>query len=85
MGRRCEPEELQQGFEVGDDLVLSEEGIAVNGLGIALDTEVASQLHIEANLPSNRDVQEMQVGHRLKLHSSVDYHPHPQKTTETSE
>ena len=44
------PEDLQQGLAVGDNLVLGQEGVAVNGGGVALHAEVAPQLHVEAHL-----------------------------------
>ncbi len=44
------PEHLQEGLAVGGDLVHGEEGVAVDGHGVALHAEVAAQLHIEAHL-----------------------------------
>lgn len=36
------PEELQKGLEVGHNLILSEIGVAVDGLCVALDAEISS-------------------------------------------
>ena len=59
----CIPEKFKKSFEVGNHLVLSEESIAINGLGVALDAEVASQLYIETNLQGmGRFEESMQAG-----------------------
>lgn len=50
MSVRAAPEDLQERFAVWNDLVQGEEGVAVNGHGISLHAEVATQLHIEAHL-----------------------------------
>ena len=58
-GRVQAPEELQQGFAVGHHLVLLEEGVAIDGGGVALDAEVAPQLNIEADLSTQYSDQEI--------------------------
>lgn len=50
LARAAGPEELEQGFAVCRHLALPQVCVSVDGCCVALDAEVAAQLHIETNL-----------------------------------
>lgn len=73
------PEHLQQCLAVRHDLVLGHERVAKDGHRVALDAEVAAQLHIEANLHAQQPIlaeSKDAAAQRTQIQTAVTQHCH---------